>query len=274
MLAWCNGDVVPLEDIRISPMDHGFTVGDGVFEALKVFEGTPFALRRHLERLGHSATGLGLPPLDQEHVREAVITTIQSNEHMPLARARITYTAGPSPLGSPRADFIEPTLLVVVAPMHMREGPAVLQTVPWTRNERSAIAGLKTTSYADNVVALAYAHERGADEAVFADTRGNLCEGTGSNVFVVHDGLVRTPALSTGCLAGITRNLLLEWSEVVEAEFPMADLLTADEVFLTSSTRDIQPVSTVNERALAHPGPRTSELMELFAKRAGEDSDP
>jgi branched-chain amino acid aminotransferase len=274
VLAWCNGDVVPLKDIRISPMDHGFTVGDGVFEALKVVEGTPFALRRHLERLAHSATGLGLPQLDQEHVRAAVMTTIESNERMPLARVRITYTAGPSPLGSPRADLIEPTLLVLVAPMHMREGPGILRTVPWVRNERSAVAGLKTTSYADNVVALAYARERGADEALFADTRGNLCEGTGSNVFVVHGGTVRTPALSTGCLAGITRDLVIEWGDVVEDEFPIADLLNADEVFVTSSTRDIQPVARVDDRSLTCPGPRTVDLMDLFAKRAGEDADP
>lgn len=274
MLAWCNGDLIPLDDIRISPMDHGFTVGDGVFEALKVVEGTPFALTRHLQRLAHSAAGLGLPPLNVEAVRAAVASTIESNEHMALARIRITYTAGPSPLGSPRADLIEPTLLVVVAPMHMREGPGTLCIVPWLRNERSATAGLKTTSYADNVVALAYARERGADEAIFADTRGNLCEGTGSNVFVVHGGVVRTPALSTGCLAGITRDLVVEWADVVEAEFPLGDLLTADEVFITSSTRDIQAVSVVDDRAFAHPGPRTTELMDLFARRAGQDTDP
>ena len=274
MLAWCNGDVVPLEDIHISPMDHGFTVGDGVFEAIKIDEGTPFALSRHLDRLARSASGLGLPPIDTEAVRTAVLTTIESNEHISFGRVRITYTAGPSPLGSPRADLIEPTLLVVVAPGQVREGPASLCTVPWPRNERSAVAGLKTTSYADNVVALAYAHERGADEAVFADTRGNLCEGTGSNVFVVHDGVVRTPALTTGCLPGITRDLLVEWTDVQEAEFPLTDLSTADEVFLTSTTRDIQPVSRIDDRELAQPGPRTLDLMDLFAKRAGEDLDP
>ena len=83
--------------------------------------------------------------------------------------------------------------------------------VPWVRNERSAVAGLKTTSYAENVVALAYAKERGAIEAVFANTRGELCEGTGSNVFVVRDGVVWTPPLDSGCLAGITRALAVEW---------------------------------------------------------------
>jgi branched-chain amino acid aminotransferase len=148
--------------------------------------------------------------------------------------------------------------------------------VPWVRNERAATAGLKTTSYADNVVALLYAHERGAGEAVFGNSRDRLCEGTGSNVFVVLDGELLTPPLSSGCLAGITRELVLEWlPEATEEDLPMSALGEADEAFLTSSTRDVQPIRAVDGRALpAAPGRVTAHVAAVFAKRAGSDWDP
>src|SRR5690606_36162816 len=104
-----------------------------------------------------------------------------------------------------------PTLLVAVAEMPERPETTAVVTVPWTRNERGALTGLKTTSYAENVRALAYAAERGCSEAIFGNTVGDLCEGTGSNIFVVVDGRLLTPPLSSGCLAGITRALVLEW---------------------------------------------------------------
>jgi branched-chain amino acid aminotransferase len=145
--------------------------------------------------------------------------------------------------------------------------------VPWVRNERSAVAGVKTTSYAENVVALAHAKANGAGEALFANTVGQLCEGTGSNVFLVMGGDVVTPPLSSGCLAGVTRALLIEWADVVERDLPTGALLDADEVFLTSSTRDVQAVHAVGDRELP-PGPVTQRLAALFAERAAEDLDP
>ncbi|NEE51568.1 4-amino-4-deoxychorismate lyase, partial [Streptomyces sp. SID8455] len=119
-------------------------------------------------------------------------------------------------------------------------------TVPWTRNERGALTGLKTTSYAENVVALARARERGASEALFPNTVGRLCEGTGSNVFVVLDGRIHTPPVASGCLAGITRALAVEWTGAEESDLPMEVLAEADEIFLTSTLRDIQAVHRVD----------------------------
>jgi branched-chain amino acid aminotransferase len=151
-------------------------------------------------------------------------------------------------------------------------------TVPWPRNERGALAGLKTTSYAENVVALARAHDHGASEALLANTRDELCEGTGSNVVVVIDGVAVTPRLDSGCLAGITRELLLEWAAedgVVIRERPVAmdELAHAQEVLLTSSTRDVQPVRRVDDRAL-EPGPVGVALAELFRRHAALNVDP
>ena len=146
--------------------------------------------------------------------------------------------------------------------------------VPWTRNERSAIAGVKTTSYAENVVALAHAAERGATEAVFANTAGHLCEGTGSNVFYVVGGELRTPTLGSGCLAGISRALLLEWYGGREVDEPVGVLRDADELFLVSTTRDVQPVTRCDDRELAAPGPVTAKCQEVWAAREAQDVDP
>ncbi len=273
MRVWANGSV--LDDPTapaVSVTDHGFTVGDGVFEAVKVVAGRPFALTRHLQRLSDSARGLGLPEPDHEEVRRGVAEVLAAEE-LPRGRLRITWTAGVSPLGSARSGG-SPTLVVVAAPMDRRPDDASVVTVPWPRNERGAVAGLKTTSYAENVVALAWARERGADEAVLANTAGHLCEGTGSNVFYVVDGELRTPTLASGCLAGITRGLLVEWCDVREVDEPVEVLSRADEVFLASTTRDVQPVRRCDGRDLGAAGPVTREAAATWGAREGQDLDP
>lgn len=273
MRAWVNGRL--LEDPTgpaVTVSDHGFTVGDGVFEAVKVVEGKPFALTRHLDRLVRSASGLGLPEPDLDAVRRGVVSVLGSQD-LPLGRLRITYTGGAAPLGSGRGD--EPaTLAVVAAPLTPWDGPAKVVSVPWPRNERGALAGLKTTSYAENVVALAYAAERGAAEAVFGNIAGNLCEGTGSNVFYVLDGELRTPTLASGCLAGVTRALVLEWYGAREVDEPVHVLHRAEEVFLVSTTRDVQAVSRVDDQDLPAPGPVTQEVAASWARKEQDDIDP
>lgn len=273
MQVWVDGRMLadPTE-AAVSVLDHGFTVGDGVFEAVKIVDGRPFALTRHLRRLAASASGLGLPPLDEPRVREA-IQEVLAAERLPWGRLRVTYTAGVSPLGSGRGPAV-PTLVVVAAPLQRSPDTATVVTVPWPRNERSPVAGLKTTSYAENVVALAYAAEREADEAIFANTRGDLCEGTGSNVFYVVDGEVRTPSLASGCLGGITRALLLEWCDVREVDEPVEVLAQASEIFLVSTTRDVQPVRRCDGRELAAPGPVTRKVAAIWRSREQDDVDP
>ena len=273
MRAWINGSL--LDDPTspaITVQDHGLTVGDGVFEAVKVVDDRPFALTRHLQRMVGSARGLGLPELDLEEVRRGVAAVLEGQD-LPLGRIRITYTGGVAPLGSGRGDN-PPTLVVVAAPLSPSAPSTHAVTVPWPRNEKGALAGLKTTSYAENVVALAYAHERGASEAIFGNTAGHLCEGTGSNVFYVVDGELRTPTLASGCLAGISRALLLEWYGAVEVDEPLDVLTSADEVFLVSTTRDVQAVHRCDDRELAVPGPVTAECMKVWAEREAADVDP
>src|SRR5689334_17760809 len=269
MRAWINGDLLPdAAAPAIGVTDHGLTVGDGVFEAIKVVDGLPFALTLHLERLARSASGLGLPEPDDAAVRRGVAAVLDGQD-LPLGRIRITYTGGPAPLGSGRGD--EPPTLVVVADA-MAEWPATtaVATVSWPRNERGALVGLKTTSYAENVVALAEAHRRGASEAVFANLAGHLCEGTGSNVFYVVDGELRTPTLASGCLAGVTRALVLEWFGGREVDEPMDVVDQASEVFLASTTRDVQAVARWDDRELPAPGPVTADALATWRRREPE----
>lgn len=272
-VVWCNGELLDPRVATVSVFDHGLTVGDGVFETCKVSGGEVVALRRHLDRLTRSASGMGLTTPTETTLREAVTAVVAAFGEAP-ARLRITLTAGPAPLGSDRGDAA-PTLVVAAAPLGDWPATARVATVPWPRNERGALVGLKTTSYGENVVALAEARRRGADEAIFANTAGELCEGTGSNIFLVLDGELLTPPLSSGCLAGITRALVCEVTEVTERPVPFESLPEAEEAFLTSSTRDVQPIELVDGRPLpAGPGPRTREAMAAFADLLARTRDP
>ncbi len=273
MRIWVNGTLGDAASARVSALDHGLTVGDGVFETVKVVEGRPFALDRHLDRLARSARGLGLPAPDAGQVRRAVEAVIAA-EPVQLGRLRITYTGGESPLGSERGTSA-PSLLVALDPATRRPETTAVVTVPWARNDKGALTGLKTTSYGENVVALARAREHGATEALFGNTGGRLCEGTGSNVFVVLGGELLTPPLASGCLAGITRQLVIDWTGAREADLPMAALEEADEVFLTSTLRDVQGVHRVDGRELpSAPGPVTAGAMRTFAERAARQVNP
>ncbi len=165
-----NGVLHPDDQALISVFDHGFTTGDGIFETVLLRQNKPFALSRHLLRLERSAAGMNLP-LPERHVIVDSIQAVLAATPAPetgLARLRITVTGGPAPPGSAR-EGAACTLIVATWPISPQPPTAAVVTTPWTRNERSAVAGLKTTSYAENVVALDYARQRGASEALFAN---------------------------------------------------------------------------------------------------------
>ena len=275
---WLDGQLVPADEAGVSPFDHGLLVGDGVFETLRVYGGVPFAWSRHHQRLVRSAGGLGLTAPGSQELRAAVDDVLAANG-VTEGRVRLTITGGPSPLGSERGDG-PPTVIVMSAPA--TPWPAAVDVViaPWSRNERGAVAGLKTTSYAENVRALAYARERDAGEAIFLNTRGEVCEATGSNVFVIREGVVLTPPADAGCLLGVTRALVLELCAehgmpVVEVAFGPSELANADEAFLTSSTREVQPIGRVDGRALpAAPGPTSDKLGALLSELIARVPDP
>ncbi len=270
---WLDGQLVDVADARVSVFDHGLTVGDGVFETLRAYGGTPFAARRHLERLRASADGMGLALPPPEVLRAAMDHVLAANQ-LGDAALRITVTGGPGPMGSARGTA-GPTVVVAAAELVAWAPAAQVAVVPWPRNERGALAGLKTISYGENVVALGWAAARGADEALFANLAGNLCEGTSTNVFAATGGRLVTPPLSAGCLSGVTRALVVEACDVAERDLPAADLAHAEEAFLTSTTREIQPISAVDGAVLpAAPGPLTRAAADALAAVVAGDIDP
>lgn len=289
MRFWVDGGLVEASAARVSVLDHGFTVGDGVFETLKTVPGPagqalPFALDRHLARLARSATGLGLPAPDVDELQTAVHAVCTGNPGLGgRGRLRITYTSGHGPLGSDRGGSAT-TLVVTASAATAWPATTRLAVSPWPRNEHSPLAGLKTTSYAENVAILAHAKRVGADEALVVNLAGDLCEGTGSNTFVVRDGAILTPPLRSGCLAGITRELAIQWCrtagmEVAEVDVAMPEVVGAQEIFVTSSTRDIHPVTEVLDVAGAtiwrgEAGRVTRAAAQVFARRAAETWNP
>jgi len=268
---WINGQLREESDATIGVTDHGVTVGDGCFETTSIIDHTPFAMTRHLARLRRSLAGLGLccDRSDQELIEAAQAVADANPDHSVL---RLTVTAGPGPLSS-NAAHGQPTVVIGSSPGRDWPPSASVATVPWTRNERSAVAGIKSTSYAENVVALAFAQARDASEAIFANTVGQLCEGTGSNIFVELDGQLVTPPLSSGCLAGITRQLVLERTDAAEVDLPYEILRTTSEAFLTSSTRDVMPITRIDDRQL-EIGPLSAQAATIYKEMMAATADP
>ena len=272
---WLDGCLVDEDRAVVSVFDHGLTVGDAVFETIAVRAGRPITVTRHLRRLGRSARFIGLDAPALEELTAAVADTVAVNS-LTDAVVRVLVTSGPGPLGSVRGGR-QVTTAVLAGPYPGWAPTADVVVVPWPRNERSALAGVKTTSYAENVVALAEARSRGGSEAMFANTAGNLCEGSGSNVFLVLGGELVTPPLSSGCLAGVSRAVVIELLgiPVEERVVPVGALADAEEAFLTSATRYVQPISSVDGTALpACPGPVTERVAAAYAALLESDPDP
>jgi len=272
MKAWVTDRLVDLDEARIPVDDRGLTTGDGCFETMKVVRGVPFAITRHLARLRRSCDVLGIAVPGEDALREACRAVVAANGDG-VGRLRITVTAGRAPLGPDRGES-RPGLFVLSGGPRLLPPVSSAAVCPWVRNERSPLAGVKATSYGENVLAQRWAAERGCDEALFANTRGELCEGTGSNVFLVVDGILRTPPLDSGCLAGVTRELVCELGGAHEVAMPIEQLDSAAEVFLTSSTRDIHPVHLLDGRELPAPGPVSAALQEQWRVMEARTLDP
>ena len=258
-----NGALLAKAAAGVTVNDGAITCGQGAFETMAVYEGHPFLVAEHLQRLQKTATALGLTCPSEHTLTDAIHTLLSANglETAAMARVRITLTA---PLEG-ESWFVEATL----PPSH--PASARLITIPYVRNERGALAGLKTINYGENVIAMQMARDAGADEALFGNSRDLLCEGTWSNIFLYVEGRYLTPPLSSGCLPGVTRRLVLEilkelslsW---VESDFAMSDLGKINGAFLTSSLREIQPVASLDGRIFALP-PGLGELKVAFRNR-------
>ncbi|WP_166139419.1 aminotransferase class IV [Nocardioides ochotonae] len=239
---------------------RGIATGEGVFTSVLVERGRVFALDRHLDRLLGSVTALGLPSLPRDEVRRAVVEAVRCRP-VDRGRLRIVWALGP--------DGGE--LLVELDPVPPAASAVEVVTLPYVVDHRGALIGHKTTAYADNVVALAAARAAGAGEGMLANADGGLCEATAANVFLVLDGGLVTPPLGSGCLPGVTRALVVEACGVREVDVPLGDAAArAEEVFLTSTTRGVQPVSAWDGRALPTSGQAVREVREQWSQRSSD----
>lgn len=282
VIVWAAGSLRSPDEPIVTATDHGLTVGDGAFETITVRDGSPFALTRHLARLRYSADRMGIAQPDQDQIR-AAISEVMDAGNGALTRLRVTVTSGQGPMSSARGDG--PLTVVVTGGDAPRPRGCHAVRSPWHRNDRSPLTGVKSTSYGENAVMAAYARDKGADEAIVANTRGNLCEGTATNVFVEVDEQIVTPPLASGCLPGITRGLALEWGAdaglpvrvAAPGELTMGVLDAAVEgrahLAVTSSTRGVQHVESLDGHDLA-PGRLLRRLSAVFELNAERHPDP
>jgi branched-chain amino acid aminotransferase len=261
---WLNGELVDDSSPAVFANDHGFLLGDGVFDTLAIHDGAPVFLDRHLRRLRNGVDRLLIAnaPTDEE-LSSALSQLIEVNG-IDDARARITITPGPG--SSPRDRGAQPLTVISTSPLHKAPSSISLCTVQWTRNERSPLAGVKSTSWGENATILRFATTNGFDNAILCDSTGRLSECTTSNVFLVIGEQIVTPSLDSGCLPGIIREVLIDEQFVSEQDLVPSDLALATEVFITSSTTGIVPVHCVDERSYATPGHLTAAAMDLIER--------
>lgn len=255
MIVWWNGRLLSEGEVKISPFDSCLLRGEGVFETILAKDGRIVSWPRHLKRLRNSADLLGVDVPEETMMVEAIRMLLDEND-LAQGKARIRITLGDNQL-------------VTAVPLPERGETARITLVDLCRNERSPLCHAKTCSYAENMLSLAKAKEAGADEAILSNTKGELCEGSMSNVFFVKDGKICTPALECGCLPGTVREAFLEIGEVQEGRWPIDVLNEAEEIWLTSSTRLVSWVSHYGERDLGEPSELFQKSREALIRHIG-----
>src|SRR6478735_7806197 len=252
---WCNGQWLAPQDLPASPTDRGSILGLGLFETVLAIDGRPVFSDRHLARLRKSCERLGWSPVLPDLRESAEELLVRNDLATGRARIRLAVTAG-----SGRIDELArggESLVWMTAAWINGEVPEAVSAnlSPWKRNEHSPLAGLKCASYAENLIALDHARQRGFRQTLFLNTAGHLCEAATANLFLVKDGILLTPPLTSGCLPGITREVVIELAGSLgipceERDLTVEALQTADEAFLTSSIQGVAGISRFEEREM------------------------
>ncbi len=277
-----NGVVTDGDQAVVSVFDHGFLYGDGVYETLRTYNRQPFLLDRHLARLRASANRLALdvPPTDGDLEARMRQTTGRVNPGGEVT-VRMLVTRGVGELTYDPAACPQPTVVIIARPhsdipeVMLRDGISVVVSSVLRNHPRSVDPSIKSNNLLNNVLAMQEAIRQGAYEAILLNHHGELAECSQSNLFAVRDGVVQTPPLDAGLLEGVTRNFLFEVGadigvSVRETVLRQADLEQVDELFITSTTREVIPVVRVGERPVGsgRPGPIASRLLTRFRDRA------
>ena len=273
---YVNGEIVGRDAATVSAFDRSFLYGDGLFETVRAYEGAPFRMDEHLDRLAGSAGALGIPMPARAAVADAVARLIDLNG-LGDAYVRITLSRGTHAGALAPDEPPEPTLVIEARelrpyPPELYERGARAIVSSLTHDSSSPVRRHKTTSYITNVLARSEAKERGADEAILLDAAGRVAEGATSNVFCVRGGRLVTPPLDMNILPGVTRAAVIALAReaghaVDEAPFGLAELRSADEVFLTNSLMEVMPVRSVDGREVAGaPDPVSCLLRRAYGE--------
>jgi branched-chain amino acid aminotransferase len=283
---YVNGTITPAEHAVVPVYDHGFLYGEGVYETLRTYHKVPFLYERHTRRLRASAERLRLGvPFDDMQLAAWIADTVAAAGQLREAYIRILLTRGVGELTYDVDATPAPSLVIIAKPID--EPPARVETdgitislVPILRNHPGSVNPIiKSNNLLNNAIAMQEANRHGAEEAVMCNYRGELSECSQSNLFLVQDGVVSTPRTEAGLLEGITRAFIFELGreegiEVREATLFPQDLDTAQEVFITSTTRELSPVARMDSRVVGRgkPGPLTLRLLRAYRKRAWEST--
>lgn len=271
-----NGRFLDEKDASVSILDHGFLFGDSVYEVVRTVKGRLFGAARHLQRLHASAEGLGLrlPLMDNQFLD--LLREMHKRKPDSESYLRVIVTRGVGELDLHPASCNSPNVIGIAKPLpqwpaeaYARGAKIILADV--RRNPKNATdPAIKSGNYLNNVLAIVEARAQNAAEAVMLNLQGHVTECTTSNVFMVSGGALHTPDLGEGLLSGITRGYVLELArklklKCVERAITADELRAADEVFITSTTRDIMPVALIGDHRIKQsPGPVTLRLMETF----------
>ena len=282
--AFVNGTIGPVETAAIPVLDHGFMYGEGVYEVLRTYGGEPFLYEPHVARLRRSAAAIHLDlPFDDATLRSWVDRTSAAAALEGDTYIRILTTRGIGDLSYDVRATPAPSIVIVVKPLappdpRLRDDGITIALVPILRNHPGSVNPMiKSNNLLNNALAMQEAHRRGAEEALMCNYRGELSECSQSNIFLIKDGVALTPPSKAGLLEGITRAFLFEVGQdvgvtVEEAALMPADLETAEEIFITSTTREISPVVRIDDRVIGSgkPGELTLRLWDAYHRRALE----
>jgi branched-chain amino acid aminotransferase len=283
-----DGELVPAEEATVSVRDRGFMYGDGAFETLRVYGGDPFEWGAHRDRLERTAETLGFADAVPGDLRERVDETLAAND-LDEAYCKVSVTRGVQPGKLTPDPDVDPTVVVYVSPLErggvegesVWDDPATVQTVRTRRVPDAALpADAKTHNYLNGILARielqrARTDDFAADEALMRDVDGHVAEGATSNLFFVDGGTLKTPSTDLAVLPGVTRSVVLELAEsegfpVETGRYAVGDVREADEAFLTNSTWELRPVTSVDGIDVA-VGPMTKLLARLFDERVERD---
>jgi len=265
-----NGSVLPLAQVRLSPGQAGLLNGWGVFSTVRIYRGRPFEFDHHFDRLERDAHRISLPlPYTRQQVHEAVIELVRANQ-VQDGCLRIYFVNNQAAIWGSTEDLPEIDWIMYSVELPARVGPVKLALQTNGRHAVHPLAGTKVTSWLHNVWTVDQAHRRGFEDAVLLNEFGHVTECTAANLYIVKNGQVITPPLSSGCLAGVSRLLLEQLGPkagipIHERDFTAEEMYAADEVFISSTTRQVQAVEQIEDvRYRNIPGPMTQKLAEIF----------